>query len=186
MPSTVAAVLAPHRRLSRRLLGSSLAEALATPHGVDRYLELVRPSWSLREVRAEIEDVRHSTPDTVTLGLRPNANWRGFRAGQYVRLGVEIDGVRRTRCYSLAGSQHAGPNRIEISVKAHADGLVSRFLKDRAEPGMILGLSEADERVPGRARGASGSTTIARRSLAWAGPWRRRGDRGVNSRWRRI
>ena len=144
MPSTAAAVLAPHRRLSRRLLGSSLAEALATPHGVDRYLELVRPSWSLREVRAEIEDVRHSTPDTVTLGLRPNANWRGFRAGQYVRVGVEIDGVRRTRCYSLAGSQHAGPERIEISVKAHADGLVSRFLKDRAEPGMVLGLSEAD------------------------------------------
>ena len=68
----------------------------------------MRPSWSLREVRAEIEDVRHSTPDTVTLGLRPNTNWRGFRAGQYVRVGVEIDGVRRTRCYSLAGSQHAG------------------------------------------------------------------------------
>jgi len=142
--STAAPPHASRRRLSRRLLGSSLAEALATPHGVDRYLELVRPSWSLRDVRAEVEDVRHSTPDTVTLALRPNANWRGFRAGQYVRVGVEIDGVRRTRCYSLAGSQHNGPARVEISVKAHADGLVSRFLQDRAEPGMVLGLSEAD------------------------------------------
>lgn len=144
MSSTAAPVRVPRRSLSRRLLGSSLAEALTTPHGVDRYLELVRPSWSLGEVRAEVEDVRHSTADTVTLGLRPNANWRGFRAGQYVRLDVQIDGVRRSRCYSLAGSEHTGPDCIEISVKAQPDGLVSRFLKDRAEPGMVLGLSQAD------------------------------------------
>ena len=86
------------------LLGSALAEALTTPHGVDRYVELVRPAFSLREVRAEVVAVRRATARSVTLTLRPNANWQGFRAGQFVRLSVEIDGVRHTRCYSPASS----------------------------------------------------------------------------------
>src|SRR5438876_8080705 len=98
---------APVRRLGRRLLGSALLEALAAPHGVDRYLELIRPSWSLREARAEVIEVRRQTADNVTLTLRPNENWNGFSTGQFVRMTVEIDGVRQTRCYSPACSEHA-------------------------------------------------------------------------------
>ena len=67
----------PVRRLGRRLLGSGLLEALAAPHGVDRYLELIRPSWSLREARGVVTDVRRQTGDSVTLTLRPNENWTG-------------------------------------------------------------------------------------------------------------
>ena len=133
----------PVRRLGRRLLGSGLLEALAAPHGVDRYLELVRPSWSLHEARAEVIEVRRQTADSVTLTLRPNENWKGFRTGQFVRLTVEIDGVRHTRCYSPACSEHA-PDRIEITVKAHPEGLVSGFLNRAARPGMVVGLSAAD------------------------------------------
>src|SRR5437867_11746778 len=114
---------APVRRLGRRVLGSGLLEALAAPHGVDRYLELIRPSWSLRETRAEVIEVRRQTADSVTLTLRPNANWKGFGTGQFVRLTVEIDGVRQTRCYSPACSEHT-PDRIEITVKAHPEGQV--------------------------------------------------------------
>lgn len=126
----------------RRLLGSPLLEALAAPHGVDRYLELVNPRWSLREVRAEVTAVRRDTPDTVTLSLRPNGNWRGFQAGQYTRFGVEIDGVRRTRCFSIASSQHRADRLVEITVKA--GGTVSRYLRDRATPGLVLTMSQAD------------------------------------------
>jgi ferredoxin-NADP reductase len=82
--------------------------------------------------------------DSVTLTLRPNANWRGFSAGQHVRVTVEIDGVRRTRPYSPACSAHAGAAHLELTVKAHPDGEVSRFLNDRAAPGMVLGLSQAE------------------------------------------
>src|ERR671934_2947995 len=94
--------LTPPRSLGHRLLGSGLLEALAAPHGVDRYLELIRPSWSLREARAEVVEVRHQARDSVTLTLLPNENWNGFSAGQFIRLTVEIDGVRETRCYSPA------------------------------------------------------------------------------------
>ena len=75
--------------------------------------------------------------------LRPNENWKGFRTGQFVRLTVEIDGVRQTRCYSPACSEHA-PDRIEITVKAHPEGRVSGFLNRAARPGMVVGLSPAD------------------------------------------
>ncbi len=130
-------------RLGRRVLGSPLLEALAAPHGVDRYLELIRPWWSLHAARAEVADVRRQTGDSVTLTLRPNENWQGFSTGQFVRLTVEIDGVRHTRCYSPACSEHAA-GHIEFTVKAHPEGKVSGFLNRAARPGMVVGLSAAD------------------------------------------
>src|SRR5947209_6619668 len=93
-------------RATHRALRSPFVDLLLGPHGVDRYLELVRPDLTMREPRAEILSVRRQTARSVTLTLRPNAAWSGFRAGQFVRVGVEIDGVRRTRTYSPAGSQH--------------------------------------------------------------------------------
>jgi ferredoxin-NADP reductase len=111
---------------------------------VDRYVELVAPAFSTSEVRAEVVAVTRQTPATVTLELRPNDLWRGFRAGQFVLLAVEVDGVRHVRSYSPAGSEHAGDGRIELTVKAHPQGVVSRHLVDRARPGMVVGLSQAD------------------------------------------
>ena len=131
------------RELGRRLLGSSLLEALAYPHGVDRYVELARPLLVKRDVRAEVTAVRHQTPKSVTLTLCPNENWRGQRAGQFVGVSVEIDGVRETRPYSPAGSQHAAGGALELTVSTHPEGKVSRYLRDRARPGMIVGLTQA-------------------------------------------
>lgn len=119
-------------------------EALTTPHGVDRYLELVNPMLTVRELRAEVTDVVHPTADSVTLTLRPTRQWRGFAAGQYVQLTVEVDGVRRTRCFSPSCSQHRADGRIELTVKANAGGLVSQHLKRHARRGLVVGLSQAD------------------------------------------
>ncbi len=127
----------------RRVLSSRIAATLATPHGVDRYLEQFNPTWSLHEVRAVIVAVRYDTLDSVTLTLRPNGNWQGFRAGQFVRLSVEINGVRRTRCYSPANSVHAH-GLIELTTKAQAKGFVSKYLREQARVGMVVTLSQAD------------------------------------------
>lgn len=128
----------------RRVLGSRLAATLSYPHGVDRYAELFDPAFSLAEVRATVVAVRHQTADSVTLSLRPNANWQGFRAGQYLRLTVEINGVRRTRCYSPANSVHAADGLIELTAKAHANGYVSKHLQQALAVGMTVGLSQAE------------------------------------------
>ncbi|MFH5227165.1 ferredoxin reductase [Antrihabitans spumae] len=130
-------------RLARRALGSSAVKAAFTPHGVDRYLEMIDPLWAETDVRAEITDVARKTDDSVTLTLRPNANWKGFRAGQFVRVSVEIDGVRRTRCYSPANSEFRRDGRIELTIKTDPKGLVSRHLRANATPGTVVHLSQA-------------------------------------------
>jgi stearoyl-CoA 9-desaturase NADPH oxidoreductase len=131
------------RRLGRRLLRSPLLEALAYPHGVDRYVELVRPLLLRADVRAEVTGVRRQTAKSTTLTLAPNHNWRGIRAGQFVGVSVEIDGVRETRPYSPAGSAHEHGGEIELTVSTHPEGRVSRHLRDHARPGLIVGLTQA-------------------------------------------
>ncbi|HEX3609315.1 MAG TPA: ferredoxin reductase [Solirubrobacterales bacterium] len=134
--------LAPLRSPARRLLRSGLLEALAAPHGVDRYLELVHPTRSLRGPQAELIAVRRQTVDSVTMTLRPSDGWHGFRAGQFIRLTIEVAGVLETRCYSPACGEQA-EGQVEITVKAHPAGKVSRYLNEHARPGMVVGMSAA-------------------------------------------
>jgi len=118
-------------------------DAAATPYGVDRYVELVRPSWSSTEVRAKVVRVLRATPRSVTLTLLPNGNWTSFRAGQYTQLTVEIDGVRHTRCYSMANCATATDGLIELTVTAHPEGRVSQHLRQAAKRGITVGLTPA-------------------------------------------
>jgi ferredoxin-NADP reductase len=128
---------------TRRLLRSPLVDLLVGPHGIDRYLELVRPSLTVYDARAKVIAVRRQTPRSVTVTLRANDAWLGFRAGQFVRVGVEIDGVRRTRTYSPATSEHRSDGLLELTVTAHPDGLVSRHLHTELALGEILHLGTA-------------------------------------------
>ncbi|HEY1842799.1 MAG TPA: FAD-binding oxidoreductase [Mycobacterium sp.] len=129
--------------LKARVLGSDLVNLLTGPHGVERYTELVDPTWTLAEGRAKVVDVRRDTPRSVTLVLAPNeaftGSGRAFRAGQYVNLSVEIDGRRHTRCYSPANAE--GSSRLELTIGHHDGGLVSTHLYERARRGMVVGLS---------------------------------------------
>lgn len=130
-------------KLGRRVLKSSFVAAITTPHGVDRYVEMIDPLWSGTEIRAQITEVERKTADSVTLTLRPNENWTGFKAGQFVKLSVEIDGIRRTRCYSPANSQFRRDGHLELTIKVDPNGLVSPWLLANAKPGMIVQLSPA-------------------------------------------
>ena len=58
--------------LTRRVLGSALVDVLTAPYGIDRYTELVSPTWTLSEARATVMSVRRSTPRSVTVTLQPN------------------------------------------------------------------------------------------------------------------
>ncbi len=116
---------------------------MAGPPGVDGYLEQIRPTWVVGACRAEVVGVQRSTPDSATLTLRANRAWEGFRAGQFTQLGVEIDGSWRTRCYSPASV--AGLDReLELTIKAHPEGLVSNFMVENARSGMVVGLRQAE------------------------------------------
>lgn len=134
---------APFTKVSSGSLWGSLARALSAPHSADRYAGLLRPLGVDAKGSATITDVHRETEDSVTLTIRPGRDWRGFAAGQFVNLGVVVDGVRHTRCFSPCDSEHRADGRIQLTVKAHPDGLVSRALYDRARPGMDVTLTPA-------------------------------------------
>jgi ferredoxin-NADP reductase len=124
--------------LTRRVLRSPLVDLLTGPHGVDRYTELVTPTWTTGEARAKIVAVWRQTPRSVTLTLEPNRAFTGFRAGQHINLTVEIDGRRRSRPYSPASAE--GSPYIELTIGRHDGGLVSNYLYEYARLGMVVGL----------------------------------------------
>ena len=126
----------------RRLLASPVVDLLLGPHGIDRYLELINPSLTVREARARVLAVRRQTPRSVTVRVRPNAAWRGYTAGQFVPVGVEINGVRHTRTYSPAGSEHRN-DELELTITLHSGGVVSRHLQSGLAPGDVLHLGQA-------------------------------------------
>lgn len=123
-------------------LGKTIVEATATPYPVDRYLELIDPMITWRDMRAKIVDVRLQTDRSVTLTLRPTRQWSGHVAGQYIEVSVVVDGVRHRRFFSPANAAGA-TSEIELTVTAHSRGFVSRYLRENASPGMVLGLSTA-------------------------------------------
>jgi stearoyl-CoA 9-desaturase NADPH oxidoreductase len=131
------------------LLRSRALAALTSPHGVDRYLELVNPMWAAHEVRARIVSIHREvdvpgTPPVATLTLKPTSTWRGHRAGQFVQLGVEVDGARRTtRCFSVSSPDSRPGDEFTITMRANPDGVVSRYLAERAQVGTIVHLSQA-------------------------------------------
>jgi len=136
--------------LAQRLLGSRTLAALTSPHGVDRYLELINPLWAATDVRARVVEIVRETSGehpVATLVLQPTSTWRGHRAGQYVQVGVEIPGARRTtRCFSISSAESGPGERFSITVRAHEEGLVSKFLVREARPGQVLHLSQAEGR----------------------------------------
>ena len=128
-------------RLRDRVLRSPLVDLLTGPHGVDRYTELVEPTWTLGDSRAKVVAVRRQTTRSVTLTLEPNAAFAAgpaFRAGQHINLSVEVDGRRLTRCYSPANAENDA--LIELTIGLHDGGAVSQHLYRNARPGMVVGL----------------------------------------------
>ena len=106
------------------------------------FLDLFAPLRPGADLRGRVVDVRHETPDAATLLIKPGADWAGHVPGQYLRLGVDVDGVRQWRAYSLTHGPRAD-KLISITVKAVPDGLVSNFLVHRFRPGTLVHLDQA-------------------------------------------
>jgi stearoyl-CoA 9-desaturase NADPH oxidoreductase len=111
-----------------------------TPLLPDDYLELVNPLWSTQELRGRIERVEAETGDAVTLHIKPGWEWPGHEPGQYLRIGVQVDGVHHWRAYSLTSDPGRADGQISITPKLYEPGAVSPFLVRQARPGAIVRL----------------------------------------------
>lgn len=117
------------------------AATLTTPLLPDDYLGYVNPLWSRREPRGVVDGVLPETGDAATIWLRTPAGWPAHTPGQYVRVGVDVDGVRHWRTYSLTSLPNRRDGRIAITVKAIANGVVSNQLVRRTRPGDVVRLA---------------------------------------------
>ncbi len=133
------------RRSGRSLRGAvrRFAAAAVTPLELDDVLDVFAPLRPGAPLRGRIVDVRPETGESATLLIQPSRDWAGHVPGQYVRVGVDVDGVRLWRTYSLTHGPR--PDRmISITVKAIEGGAVSTYLVRRAKPGTMIQLGQAE------------------------------------------
>jgi len=122
----------------RRALG--LIRSFTSPLLPDDYLELVNPLWSTRELRGRVQRVVRESTDAVTVLIKPGWEWPGHRPGQYLRLGIEVNGRHHWRAYSLTSEPGRADGCISITPKLVPSGAVSPFLCERLRPGAIVRL----------------------------------------------
>ncbi|WP_197374133.1 ferredoxin reductase [Mycolicibacterium baixiangningiae] len=120
----------------------TVAAKITTPLLPDDYLQLANPLWSARELRGRIVDVRRETEDSATLVIKPGWGFTSdYQPGQYIGIGLLVDGRWRWRSYSLTSSPRSGRRIITITVKAMPEGFLSTHLVGGVEPGTIVRLA---------------------------------------------
>ncbi|MCX6399081.1 MAG: ferredoxin reductase [Propionibacteriales bacterium] len=123
----------------------TVLDAAVTPLTVDDILDHfapLRPGAAVG-LQGRIVSVQAETADAATIVIKPGKDWAGHIPGQYVRVGVDVNGIRLWRTYSLThGPRRDG--RISITVKAIPGGTVSQHLVHSARAGQMVHLAQAE------------------------------------------
>lgn len=114
-----------------------LFSTLVYPLHVDDLAGVLDPLFSGRQLRARVLEVIPEGPRSATVRFRPAPGWLEHQAGQWVRIGVEIDGVRHWRSYSLSTAPGLAPAITVTDI-----GRVSGELVRRVKAGDILYLDQ--------------------------------------------
>ena len=133
-----------------------VAGSLTTPVMPDEYASLFNPLWSIRELRGRIEQITPQSASAATIVIRPGRRWPGHVAGQHLAIGVDVEGVRHWRSYSLTSDPGRPDGCISITVKAVDDGIVSPHLVRHASVGDIIRLGPPEGDFTLRPEHASG------------------------------
>lgn len=134
---------APGAGLALRRKLRAVADAAVSPLTLDDVLDHFHPLRRDTDLRGRIVSVTAETAESATIVIKPGKGWTGHVPGQYVRVGVDVDGVRLWRTYSLTHGPRPDRN-ISITVKAIPGGVVSGHLVHRAEPGELIHLAPAE------------------------------------------
>jgi stearoyl-CoA 9-desaturase NADPH oxidoreductase len=129
----------------------NIAARITTPLLPDDYLHLANPLWSARELRGRVLSVRRETEDSATLVIKPGWGFSfDYQPGQYIGIGLLVDGRWRWRSYSLTSTPAAvtsgsgsglSARTVTITVKAMPEGFLSTHLVAGVEPGTIVRLA---------------------------------------------
>ncbi len=117
---------------------------VTTPLLPDDYLHLANPLWSARELRGKIVSVTAETEDSATIRIRPGWGFSfDYVPGQYIGIGVLVDGRWTWRSYSLTSVPDTTRDEgtIAITVKAMPEGFLSSHLVNGLTPGTVVRLA---------------------------------------------
>jgi len=132
------------KSLSGLLEGArKVAQAIATPLVPADYLDLIDPMRAGADLRGRIVSITPETADAATVTIRPGRGWAGHRPGQYIRIGIDVDGVRLWRAYSLTHRADSSDGLLSITTKAIPDGKVSNQLVHATAAGTLVMLDQA-------------------------------------------
>lgn len=118
-----------------------------------------------------MERIEPETPEAATVLIKPGYRWGGHEPGQYLRIGLDIRGVRHWRAYSLTSDPARPDGLISITVKGVDAGKVSPYLVRRGRPGTIVSLGgvEGEFLLPKSCAPAWSGTCATARSTARRG-----------------
>lgn len=112
------------------------AEIFTSPAPPQEFGRLFNRVLSSRQLLGRVTAVHRETENSATIEFKPAAGWDPHLAGQWARIGVEIDGVRHWRSYSLSSAAGQDP-----AITVTAIGLVSHHLVHETSAGDVLFLA---------------------------------------------
>ena len=133
----------PHVPWGRRVFLRAVRR-LFSPLKPDDYLEMINPLWTTKELRGKVERIEPQGSEAASVLIRPGYEWPGHKPGQYVRLGVVIDGVYYWRAYSLTSDPAPDDGLISVTPKRVDGGVVSPYLVHKIQPGDLVRLGEIE------------------------------------------
>ncbi|WP_273351732.1 flavin reductase family protein [Corynebacterium resistens] len=117
-----------------------MTRTFTTPLTPSDYASLFDPLRG-REIRGRIESITHHG-DLINLTLTPGPGLpTTFRPGQFIGLGVLIDGRWQWRCFSITDAPRPHLTSLSLGIKPVPDGAVSTHVATNAKPGDIIRLT---------------------------------------------
>jgi ferredoxin-NADP reductase len=123
---------------------SQIGRILTNPLLPDDYFALVKPGWSTRELTGTVKQVRKEKGGATTVVVKPNFELAPHEPGQYLRIGMEINGIRHWRAYSITSDPEHPDGVVSITVKHTEGGKVSPVFNHNVRSGQEVFLGEIE------------------------------------------
>lgn len=121
-----------------------IGRALTSPLLPDDYFALLRPQWSTREVTGTVIRVRREHGEAATIVVKPDFDWPAHQPGQYLRIGMEINGIRHWRAYTITSDPGHAECVVSVTVKHTEGGKMSPKFVRQVQVGQKVFLGEIE------------------------------------------
>ena len=121
-----------------------LGRVLTSPLLPDDYFALIKPHWSTRELTGRVVRVQREHGGAATIVVKPNFPLPTHQPGQYLRIGMEIDGIRHWRAYSITSDPNHPEGFVSITVKHTEGGRMSPVFNQQVRPGRVVYLGDIE------------------------------------------